>query len=35
MPISKEAMGAFIDAVYAIAITILALEIPAALSDAS
>lgn len=35
MPISKEAMGAFIDAVYAIAITILALEIPAELSDAS
>lgn len=35
LSISKEAMGAFIDAVYAIAVTILALELPSELqSDA-
>jgi uncharacterized membrane protein len=33
LSVSNEAMGAFIDAVYAIAVTILALEIPAELAS--
>lgn len=33
LTVSNEAMGAFIDAVYAIAVTILALELPAVLDE--